>query len=305
MSVSATQRIRVMPTRLIVAPRVSTGRDPVSFIAANMVKEQMRVKPASVLGLFTGSSSLGVYERLCDMHKKGEIDFSRAITFNLDEYVGLLNDDSRQSYLSFMKTHLFSQIGFPANRAFVPEWQTRDPELTCATYEDRINRFGPIDLQLLGIGPNGHIAFNEPGTPLNSLTHVVTLDIRTRIANSRLFMTEQERGFLGLEKDEDPYEKSASWNDEQRKVFSYILRRVPSSAMTMGISTILRAKKLVLVATKDTKAEALRRLLFETPSENLPGSLLRFHPDFTIVADVGAASRLPERVREIGLKIIP
>ena len=226
------------------------------LIAEEFIK-QVNAKPNSVLGLATGTSPLGVYANLVKANKEGRVSFKDVATFNLDEYIGL-EGTHNQSYRYFMNDNLFNHIDIDKNRTHVLKG-VGDYEAYLAQYDDEIASFGGIDLQILGIGSDGHIAFNEPGTPFDSLTHIAELAESTIKDNSRLF------------------------ND---------ISEVPTKAVTMGLQSIMNARKIVLIATGKNKAKAIRDLLKGPMTEAVPCSILQKHPDCTIYVDEDAASLL-------------
>lgn len=232
--------------------------DAVSKRAAALVAAQIKEKNDSILGLATGSSPVGMYKELVDMYNAGEISFKKIRTVNLDEYAGLADDDVN-SYHYFMNQHLFSKVDIDPANTHLPNGIAADPEAECASYEDLIQSLGGADLQILGLGENGHIGFNEPGTPFTMETHLVDLTESTIRANSRLF-----------EKIED----------------------VPRQAYSMGIKTIMSAKRIILIVTGTAKADALAKVLTGPVTENVPGSVLQTHPDVTVICDKAAASQL-------------
>jgi glucosamine-6-phosphate deaminase len=299
MAVTLSKVHSIQPARLVVVPRASGQIDLMSRMGAQLIAGQLQRKPHSVLGLATGSTPLGTYRELIEMSRSGRADFSKVSAFfNLDEYVGVPEDFFDQTYLHYMTRNFFGPLEIPKSRIKIPYWKTQNPEYVCAIYEKEIERAGGIDLQLMGLGPmpSPHVGFNEAGTPIESLSHVVRLESRTRIANSRNFMTDEDRNFLGLMPDEDPIDKLGEWSAGQKRYFKEtIMPRVPSHAMTMGIGTILKAQSLLMLANKATKATALQMMLTQNPSQDIPASLLRFHPlgRFTIIADEDAASLLP------------
>ena len=225
-------------------------------IAEEFIK-QINAKPNSVLGLATGTSPLGVYANLVKANKEGRVSFKDVATFNLDEYIGL-DGTHNQSYRYFMNENLFNHIDIDKSKTHVLKG-VGDYETYLAQYDDEIASFGGIDLQILGIGSDGHIAFNEPGTPFDSLTHVAELAESTIVDNSRLF------------------------ND---------ISEVPTKAVTMGLRSIMNARKIVLIATGKNKAKAIRDLLKGPMTEAVPCSILQKHPDCTIYVDEDAASLL-------------
>lgn len=227
-----------------------------SEIVAGIIVSQIRIKPASVLGLATGSTPIGMYKKLIDYYKNGEVDFSNVITFNLDEYVGLSRQDN-QSYISFMYDNLFSHININEERIYIPNGTANDLEKECKRYDELLERFGPIDIQILGIGVNGHIGFNEPSKNLMLRTHVADLSEETRKANARFF-------------------------DD--------INKVPKRAITMGIADIMRAENIILLASGKSKAPIVKRMLETGISTNIPASILKLHNNVEIIADKDAAS---------------
>ena len=224
---------------------------------ANLFIETVKSNPNCVLGLATGSSPLGVYKLLIDAYNNGEVSFKDVKTFNLDEYVGL-DGSNDQSYRYFMNTNLFDHIDINKENTNVPSG-IGEYETLATEYDNKIEEAGGIDLQILGIGSDGHIAFNEPGTPFDSLTHVAELAQSTIEDNSRFFNSIEE---------------------------------VPTKAVTMGLASIMRAKKIVLIATGANKADAIQGLLLGLITEELPCSILRNHPDVTIYVDREAYSKV-------------
>jgi len=221
--------------------------------------ERMLANPKLILGLATGSTPVGLYERLVSAYQTGKLSFREAQSFNLDEYVGL-SPDHPQSYAYFMREHLFAHIDLPPEQRDIPNGIAPDLAAECSRYEAAIEAAGEVDLQILGIGPNGHIGFNEPGTPLDSPTHVVALTESTREANARFF----DR-----------------------------LEEVPTHAITMGLGTILRAREIILLASGESKAEAMARLLsLGDFASELPASALHRHPEVWVIADEAALSRV-------------
>ncbi|WP_067839370.1 glucosamine-6-phosphate deaminase [Amphibacillus sediminis] len=221
------------------------------------IKEQAN----PVLGLATGSTPEGMYQCLIEAFNKGEVSFRDVSTFNLDEYVGLAPSDPN-SYNYFMQDKLFSHIDIDQSQVHLPNGNTGDNQQECKDYEASVHQANEIDLQVLGIGLNGHIGFNEPGTPFSSRTHVVELDASTREANARFF-----------EKKED----------------------VPTHAITMGIATIMDSKEILLLISGEKKAEAVKRLLENDEiSEDFPASILRKHDNITVIIDEAAGSLLAD-----------
>ena len=228
---------------------IGTEQEISQKIADEFIK-QVNAKPNSVLGLATGTSPLGVYADLVKANKEGKVSFKDVVTFNLDEYIGL-EGTHVQSYRYFMNKNLFDQIDINKDNTHVLKG-VGDYEDYASKYDALIASFGGIDLQILGIGSDGHIAFNEPGTSFDSLTHVAELAESTIVDNSRLF------------------------ND---------ISEVPTMAVTMGLKSIMNAKKIVLIATGPNKAKAIKNLLRGDKSEEVPCSILQDHPDCTIYVD--------------------
>lgn len=224
--------------------------------AANIISAQIIMKPQCVLGLATGSTPIGTYEQLVEWYNKGDLDFSEVTTVNLDEYRGLTRDND-QSYYYFMNDKLFSKVNINKERTFLPDGMEPDSEKACKDYNDIIASVGGVDLQLLGLGHNGHIGFNEPGTAFEAETHCVELTESTIKANQRFF---------------------ASMDD------------VPRQAYTMGIKTIMRAKKILVVVSGEDKAGIVKGAFFGPITPKVQASVLQLHNDVTIVADEAALS---------------
>ena len=229
--------------------------------AAQIVAEIVRNKSDCVLGLATGSTPVGMYEELIRMHKEEGLDFSRVTTFNLDEYYGLAPSHD-QSYHYFMREHLFDHINLAPQNINVPSGLAKDVVVYCAEYERMIQEAGGIDIQVLGIGGDGHIAFNEPGSSLASRTRLVVLDEQTIRDNARFF-----------EKEED----------------------VPSFAITMGVGTILEAQKCLLLANGIKKAEVVAQAIEGSITSQITSSALQLHPDVVVGLDEEAASHLKRK----------
>ncbi len=236
---------------------VVNNYDRMSEEVAKLVRGQITEKPDSVLGLPTGGTPVGVYGLLVEMGKRG-LDFSRVTTFNLDEYVGLAGDHP-QSYRYYMQTNLFSGVNIKAANTFVPNGVASDLDAECEAYEKRIKQAGGIDLQLLGIGTNAHIGFNEPGAEFGTMTRVVDLTESTIEANSRFFASRAE---------------------------------VPTKAISMGMKSIMQAKNIILLANGGGKAEAIRAAVLGPVTVDVPASVLQLHPSVTVVVDQAAASKL-------------
>ncbi len=237
---------------------VKNTYEEISQAAARVVAKVMNTKPNAVLGLATGSTPLGLYKELVRMHKDEGLDFSQVTTFNLDEYVGL-KQDHEQSYHYFMHENLFQHINVPNQNVHVPSGTTDNYEAFCNWYEQRIVECGGIDLQVLGIGSDGHIAFNEPGSSLGSRTRIKTLAKQTIDDNARFFDSAEE---------------------------------VPIYAITMGVGTILEARKLILVANGQSKAEAVAAAIEGPVTSMITASALQLHPDSMFFLDTEAASGL-------------
>ena len=228
--------------------------------AANILSAQVISKPDSVLGLATGSTPIGMYDQLVEWYNKGDVDFSEVKTVNLDEYKGLARDND-QSYYYFMHKHLFDRVNINPDKTNVPDGTQMDSEKECARYEKLIESMGGVDIQLLGIGRNGHIGFNEPDNCFAKTTHCVDLTESTIEANKRFF---------------------ASADD------------VPRQAYTMGIGTIMKAKKILLIVNGEDKADALAKAVYGPVTPEVPASILQFHNDVVIVADQAALSKMPK-----------
>ncbi len=237
---------------------VSDSYESMSKEAARLVADRLRKKPNMVLGLASGSTPLGLYRELIRMHKDEGLDFSKVTTFNLDEYVGLPPTHD-QSYHHFMREHLFKHINIDERSIHVPLGMAKDVDLFCDWYEQGIRECGGIDLQVLGIGGNGHIAFNEPGSSLGSRTRIKALTGTTRMDNARFFATEEE---------------------------------VPRYAITMGVGTIMNAKELLLVANGKGKAKAVKAAVEGPVTAMCPASIIQMHELAFVFADRAAATEL-------------
>lgn len=226
--------------------------------ASRIFAAQITLKPDSVLGLATGSTPVGMYKELIQMYNENRIDFSRVKTVNLDEYAGLSGDND-QSYRYFMNHNLFDHININKENTNVPNGTASDLEAECARYEQVVESMGGVDIQLLGIGNNGHIAFNEPCGEFPEKTHVVDLTQNTIEANARFFNSMNE---------------------------------VPKKALTMGIGTIMKAKKIILLANGTKKAQTIHDMVYGPITPNVPASVLRLHPDVTVFVDEEAGALL-------------
>ena len=226
--------------------------------AANIISAQVIMKPNCVLGLATGSTPIGTYDQLVELYNKGDLDFSEVTTVNLDEYKGLPRTND-QSYYYFMHQHLFDRVNIDPERTNVPNGMEPDAEKECGRYEELIRSLGGVDLQLLGLGHNGHIGFNEPGEAFEKETHCVDLTESTIEANKRFF---------------------ASADD------------VPKQAYTMGIKTIMQAKKILIVVNGENKADIVERAFFGPVTPDVPASILQLHNDVTLVGDEAALAKI-------------
>jgi glucosamine-6-phosphate deaminase len=236
----------------------ATDYQDMSRKAANIISAQVIIKPDCVLGLATGSTPMGIYQQLIEWYNKGDLDFKSVKTVNLDEYKGL-TEDNKQSYHYFMKKNLFEQVNINMKNTYLPDGTAEDSEIECTRFNRLIEQLGGIDMQLLGLGHNGHIGFNEPSDSYEKGTHCVALTQSTIEANSRLFQAGEV---------------------------------VPSHAYTMGIKTIMLAKKILLVVSGEEKADILLKALTGPVTPTLPASILQLHPDFTVVADEAALSKI-------------
>lgn len=235
--------------------RAKTYED-MSRKAANIISAQIIMKPNAVLGLATGSSPLGIYRQLIAWYEKGDLDFSEIRTVNLDEYKGLA-PDHEQSYAYFMRKNLFDQVNINLSNTNIPNGLEENEAVECARYNRIIASFGGIDLQLLGIGANGHIGFNEPGEAFERETHCVKLADTTIQANARFFDT---------------------------------IDQVPKYAYSTGIKNIMQAKSILLIASGKAKAEAVNRMIRGPITPACPASILQLHNNVSIVADEEALS---------------
>lgn len=232
--------------------------EEVSKAATKLVESQINLKPNCVLGLATGSTPVGMYKMLIEKCKDGELDFSKVTTFNLDEYYPISRDNN-QSYYYFMNENLFDEINIKKENIHIPNGEAKDVEAECEEYEKMIEEAGGIDLQILGIGQNGHIGFNEPDENLNSKTHVTGLTESTIKANSRFFDSIED---------------------------------VPTKALTMGIATILKSRKIILMACGIEKSDAVAELLTDDIKTDNPATMLKVHPDVVLICDKDAYSKV-------------
>ena len=234
----------------------ANDKDEMSRLAAKIISTQIIEKPDSVLGLATGSTPIETYQYLTSSFKKGELDFSRIKTVNLDEYKGL-SSDMEQSYHYYMQKNLFQEINILPENIFLPNGMADDEIEECKRYDEILKSLGGIDLQLLSIGHNGHIGFNEPSATFYKGTHLVKLDEKTRNANARFFTSVED---------------------------------VPKSAYTLGLVSIMQAKKIVCIVNGLDKAEIFNKSFYGEISSFIPASILQLHPDVTVIADKEALS---------------
>lgn len=246
---------------MILKVIVKENYDEMSKVCAQMIGSKVKEKPNIILGLATGSTPIGTYKELVKLYKEGQIDFSKITTFNLDEYVGL-DKDNPNSYYYFMMENLFKWINIDLKNVNIPDGKALDLSKEVEEYENRLEKSGGVDVQLLGIGGNGHIAFNEPGEYLNIKTSVVDLTEDTIIANSRFFNS---------------------------------LDDVPKKAISMGIGSILKSKEIILLASGKSKSKALYEFLTkERVTTYLPVSFLHLHSNVTVICDIDAYSLVEE-----------
>ena len=228
--------------------------------AANILSAQIILHPDSTIGLATGSTPVGMYRQLIEWYEKGDIDFSEVTTFNLDEYIGL-SSENPQSYIHFMCENFFNHINIDKRNINIPDGMAEDINEECRLYEEKISLANGIDLQILGIGDNGHIGFNEPAMYFERNTHRVNLAESTIKANSRFF------------------DSTVS---------------VPKSAISMGMGIIMQAKKILLLCSGESKAEILYKSLYGKIDPKVPASILQLHSNITVVADKAALSIIPK-----------
>ncbi|GIO98836.1 MULTISPECIES: glucosamine-6-phosphate deaminase [Paenibacillus] len=239
---------------------IYTFSDEEQFVqtAANQISSLLHTNPRATLGLATGSTPVGLYNKLIEMNRQGLVSFAQTTTYNLDEYVGL-PENHPESYRTFMNEKFFNHVDIQIERTHVPNGNATNPEEECLNYDKMLEEFGPVDLQLLGLGHNGHIGFNEPGESLSGGTHVVELQEKTRNANARFFPT---------------------------------LDDVPTHAITMGVATILKARQILLLVRGEDKAEIVHRALKGPITTECPASLLQCHPNVVVLLDQGAGRLL-------------
>ncbi len=225
--------------------------------AANLISAQIIMKPNCVLGLATGSTPVGTYRQLVEWYEKGDLDFSEVMTVNLDEYKGLTRENP-QSYYYFMNENLFGKVNINKTRTFLPDGTEPDSKTACENYNEILRAVGDVDLQLLGLGHNGHIGFNEPGESFSTETHCIDLSEQTIKANARFFET---------------------------------LEEVPRQAYTMGVKTIMSARRILIIVSGEDKAEIVKRAFFGPMTPQVPASILQLHRNVTLVADEAALSK--------------
>ena len=222
--------------------------------AAEMIADEMKAKKNATLGLATGSTPIGTYDCLVEKYNAGEIDFSDVITFNLDEYYPI-SPDNEQSYMYFMRKNLFDRVNVKLENVHIPSGSCDDIEKECKAYDEALAANGSVDIQVLGIGQNGHIGFNEPSSELVAGTHPTVLEQDTRVANSRFFAS---------------------------------LDEVPTHAVTMGMASIMSAKKIILLANGKGKHAAISAMVNDKITTSIPATLLKLHPDVTVICDKAA-----------------
>ncbi len=237
---------------------VTKNYEELSRKAGNLFASQLILKTNAVIGLATGSSPVGMYKELVRIYQAGDIDFDEVVSFNLDEYIGI-SPDNEQSYHYFMKENLFNHINIRPENIHIPSGIAVDMTVAASSYDKMIEEAGMIDIQILGIGNNGHIGFNEPDVKFEARTHIVELEQETIEANSRFFDSIEE---------------------------------VPTQAISMGIKNIMQSRKIVLIASGEGKAKVVQQMIEGPITPELPASVLQLHPDVTVILDEEAASLL-------------
>jgi glucosamine-6-phosphate deaminase len=237
--------------------RIFENKEELSKVAAQYFIDVINKKDNPILGLATGSSPLGMYKELINAYNNKEVDFKNVVTFNLDEYVGI-DQNHEQSYFKFMRENLFNNININLENTHIPSGMKKIEE-ACDEYNELLSK-NVIDIQILGIGSNGHIAFNEPGTPFTSVTHCIDLQEKTIRDNARFF-----DGDINL---------------------------VPKKSITMGLSNIVSAKQIILIATGENKAEAIKKLLVGDVNEDMPASILQNHDNVVVLVDRAAMKEI-------------
>ena len=232
-----------------------------SRVAARFIVKEVLQEEKSVLGLPTGETPKGMYSALVRLCREGVVDFSEVTTFNLDEYLGI-DSDHPSSFYSYMREHFWDHVNLERDRIHIPSSLPEDEKVECTRYEQLISQEGGLDLIVLGIGPNGHIGFNEPGTPWGTLTHVCQLSTETRKREGARF--------------------------QESDLF-------PKRAITMGIKTIMHARKVLLLASGPEKTDILSQALLNTPTPNIPASVLQLHPCLTVIADHAAGEKTAQK----------
>lgn len=245
---------------------ITNSYEEMSTLAAKIVMGQLYLKPNSVLGLATGSTPLLMYQKLVDAYNDNGLDFSEVTSFNLDEYIEVPKDNP-QSYYYFMHKNFFDKINIKPENIYIPNGNLKNLKSECKNYDSLIEMKGGIDLQILGIGQNAHIGFNEPDVKFEAKTHKVKLDEETILANSRFFTSKEE---------------------------------VPRYAISMGIKNIMMAKKIVLLANGKNKADAIYKMIYGGIRPDEPASILQLHQDVVVIADKEAGSLLPAEVKQAG-----
>lgn len=241
-----------------IVVHVAENQEAFNKDCATNIMEQINQKPDSVVCFATGSTPIGVYKELVSLYKSGRVDFGMVTSFNLDEYYPIRKDNP-QSYYSYMEEHLFKHVNIKKSRVHIPNGEAEDADIESAEYENKIKLAGPIDYQIMGIGTNGHIGFNEPDSKFPGKTHLVTLKESTIQANSRFFDSPDD---------------------------------MPKTAITMGIKTIMSAKKILLMAIGRGKAAILKEALFKDITPSVPASVLQLHTNVMVVVDQEAAAEI-------------
>lgn len=244
---------------------IAKNYDEMSAAAAQIIKDLVNLKPNCILGLATGSTPVGMYKHLIEYNMNNQVDFSKVTTFNLDEYLGL-HGSHPQSYRYFMDSNFFNHVNIDKSNTFVPNGIAENIDEECLSYDRRISEAGGIDLQVLGIGNNGHIGFNEPSDTLYVGTHAAKLKEDTIAANSRFFNSIEE---------------------------------VPTSALTMGVGGIMKARQIILLASGTAKAEIIGNLVNGKINTHIPASLLQIHSNVTVIVDEAAGAQLLKKSTEI------
>ena len=237
---------------------IANDYDEMSKKGAEVIAGIVKEKETPILGLATGGTPIGMYKELIRMNKEGDVDFSKTNTFNLDEYYPI-NKESPQSYYYFMKENLFNHINIDEENTNIPDGMASDIDKESKEYDEKLRKIGGVDIQVLGIGSNGHIGFNEPSDVFEPETHKVALDKQTIEDNARFFSS---------------------------------INEVPTEAITMGIGSIMTAKKILLLASGKNKATVIKEMILGKVTPRIPASILQFHPDVIVILDKDAASEL-------------